>query len=321
MYSTVLIYSIYCTVYSFSYVHSVSPCARALLVAGPRARGARGDRRGRGSGQRRSRASGGVLPRLDGLDRPRGVRLRPALRLRHLQAAHPGRLAARGAGRLAALRQPVGDRASRVHDTRQLLRTRRDHRDGPQALDRHGRTLLSHFRFPFLCCVFVCSFRRRLRVYSNYSCVVFLALPAFAFASASASASASPCARASGLLYGMLRSALLTASSAIRLCSVSLCVAIVAFHSSGALAAPPQRAHSSHSASRSARRQSILVSPLSLLFSLLLYSIIEISSAYHALYYILVQSLYMYSELNVTHSEQSRHGTARQLQFRVHPLV
>ena len=56
----------------------------------PRARG--GARRG--TGQRRPRAPGGVLPRLDGDPATAGHGLRATLRVRHLQAGPPGRLAA-----------------------------------------------------------------------------------------------------------------------------------------------------------------------------------------------------------------------------------
>ena len=73
------------------------------------ARPARGGARRR-SGQRRARAPGGVLPRLDGHDAAAGHGLRAAVRVRHLQADHPGRLAARAAGQLAAPPGPVGGR-------------------------------------------------------------------------------------------------------------------------------------------------------------------------------------------------------------------
>ena len=51
----------------------------------------------RGFGQWRSRAPGGLLPRFDGHDANPGHGLRPALRIRHLQTDHPGRLATRTA--------------------------------------------------------------------------------------------------------------------------------------------------------------------------------------------------------------------------------
>ena len=57
-------------------------------------------------GQRRARAAGGLLPRLDGDDAAAGDGLRAALRIRHLQADDPGRLAARAAGQLAAPPDP-----------------------------------------------------------------------------------------------------------------------------------------------------------------------------------------------------------------------
>ena len=77
---------------------------------GPRlARPARAGARRR-PGQRRARPPGGVLPRLDGHDAAPGHGLRAALRVRHLQADDPGRLAARAAGQLAAAARPVGGR-------------------------------------------------------------------------------------------------------------------------------------------------------------------------------------------------------------------
>ena len=61
-------------------------------------------------GQRRARPPGGLLPRLDGHDAAPGDGLRAALRVRHLQADHRGRLAARAAGQLAASARPLGGR-------------------------------------------------------------------------------------------------------------------------------------------------------------------------------------------------------------------
>ena len=72
----------------------------SLLEAGARRR----------PGQRRARAAGGLLPRFDGHDAAPGHGLRPALRIRHLQADHPGRLAARAARQLAAPPGPLGGR-------------------------------------------------------------------------------------------------------------------------------------------------------------------------------------------------------------------
>ena len=68
----------------------------------------------RGPGQRRPRAPGGVLPRLDGHHAAPGHGLRAALRVRHVPADHPGRLAARTAGQLAAPPRPVGSRRVRT---------------------------------------------------------------------------------------------------------------------------------------------------------------------------------------------------------------
>ena len=72
---------------------------------------ARGGAR-RGPGQWRARAAGGLLPRLDGHHAAACDGLRAALRVRHLQAIHPGRLAERAPGQLAAPGRPVGSRAS-----------------------------------------------------------------------------------------------------------------------------------------------------------------------------------------------------------------
>ena len=63
-------------------------------------------------GQRRARAPGGLLPRLDGHDAAPGHGLRPALRIRHVQAGDQGRLAGGAAGQLAAPARPVGSRAA-----------------------------------------------------------------------------------------------------------------------------------------------------------------------------------------------------------------
>ena len=60
--------------------------------------------------QWRARPPRGVLPRLDGHDAAPGHGLRAPLRVRHLQADHPGRLAARGARQLAAASRSVGGR-------------------------------------------------------------------------------------------------------------------------------------------------------------------------------------------------------------------
>ena len=71
---------------------------------------ARGGTRRR-PGQRRARTPGGLLPRLDGHDAAPGHGLRAAVRIRHLPPVHPGRLATRRAGQLAAPPGPVGGRA------------------------------------------------------------------------------------------------------------------------------------------------------------------------------------------------------------------
>ena len=66
----------------------------------------------RRSRQRRARPAGGVLPRFDGDARHSGHGLRPALRVRHLQADRARRLAARAAGSLARPARSVGSRAA-----------------------------------------------------------------------------------------------------------------------------------------------------------------------------------------------------------------
>ena len=63
-------------------------------------------------GKRRARAPGGLLSRLDGDDAAPGHGLWAALRIRHVQTVHPGRLAARRAGQLAAPPGSVGGPAS-----------------------------------------------------------------------------------------------------------------------------------------------------------------------------------------------------------------
>ena len=65
---------------------------------------------GRRPGQRRARAPGGLFPRLDGHDATSGHGLRSAVRIRHLPADDPGRLAARAARQLAAPAGSVGGR-------------------------------------------------------------------------------------------------------------------------------------------------------------------------------------------------------------------
>ena len=60
--------------------------------------------------ERRARPARGLLPRLDGDDAAPGHGLRAALRVRHLQADDPGRLAARAARQLAAASRSVGGR-------------------------------------------------------------------------------------------------------------------------------------------------------------------------------------------------------------------
>ena len=82
--------------------------------AGLRARGPARGGVGRGARQRRPGPARRVLPRLDGHPRLSVLRVRPALRLRHLPPAHRQRRPGGGGRRLAALRQPVGDRRGRA---------------------------------------------------------------------------------------------------------------------------------------------------------------------------------------------------------------
>src|SRR6266850_973694 len=93
------------------------PAARSLRQASRRAeerRLARPDRTRtrRRPRKRRARAVGGLLPRLDGDDAAAGDGLWAALRIRHLPAICPRRLAARTAGQLAASAGSVGGRSS-----------------------------------------------------------------------------------------------------------------------------------------------------------------------------------------------------------------
>ena len=102
--------------------------SRALQEA--QARSARDHRAGAGRRprQRRARPAGGVLPRFDGDARHSGHGLRPALRVRHLQADHARRLAARAARSLARPARSVGSRAAR-----------RSRRSAAGLLVRHSR--------------------------------------------------------------------------------------------------------------------------------------------------------------------------------------
>ena len=104
----------------------IEDAARAALGrARPRPRRAAGVRGGARARQRRPRPARRVLHRLAGDARAPGDRLRHPLRVRHLRAGDPRRLAGREDRQVAALRQPVGDRAAR----RQLRgEVRRPHR-------------------------------------------------------------------------------------------------------------------------------------------------------------------------------------------------
>ena len=91
------------------------PPARLRGAAGRRGQGSRLARPARGGagrrpGERRARAPGRVLPRVHGDETAPGHGLRAALRVRHLPPGHPGWLAARGAGQLAAPPGSVGGR-------------------------------------------------------------------------------------------------------------------------------------------------------------------------------------------------------------------
>ena len=93
------------------------PAARPRLepaLQEAQARSARDHRAGARcrSRQRRPRPAGGVLPRFDGDARHSRHGLRPALRVRHLQADRARRVAARTAGSLARPARPVGSRAA-----------------------------------------------------------------------------------------------------------------------------------------------------------------------------------------------------------------
>ncbi len=104
-------------------------CAKALHELGYRLEDAARGRVGRRPRQRRPRPAGRVLPRLAGHAGLPVLRLRHPLRLRHLPPAHRQRRAGRGARRLAALRQSVGDPAPGRPVPRAVLRPgRRLHR-------------------------------------------------------------------------------------------------------------------------------------------------------------------------------------------------
>ena len=96
--------------------HHQSVARPGLESALPEARdrSARDHRAGarRRSRQRRARPAGGVLSGFDGDARDSGNGLRPALRVRHLQADRARRLAARAAGSLARAARSVGSRAA-----------------------------------------------------------------------------------------------------------------------------------------------------------------------------------------------------------------
>ena len=113
---------------------STTKCAHGGGRARPRSRRAAGARGRAGPGQRRPRPARGLLHRLAGHARDAGAGLRHPLRVRHLPAGDRRRLAGREDRQVAALRQPVGDRAARV-----VLRceVRRPHRSA--AYDEYGR--------------------------------------------------------------------------------------------------------------------------------------------------------------------------------------
>ena len=85
----------------------------ALRGAGARPRRAARAGGGARPRQRRPRPPGRLLPRLAGHARDPRHRLRHPLRVRHLRPGDPRRLAGRGHRRVAALRQPLGDRPPR----------------------------------------------------------------------------------------------------------------------------------------------------------------------------------------------------------------
>ncbi len=109
--------------------------------AGPRSR------------QRRSRPTRGLLPRLAGDPRLPGLRLRPALRLRHVSPGLRERLAGRTRRHLARGRFPVGDRAQRPQGPGPVRRTRRldpgqEERQTPADVDRLARSVRRSLRRP-----------------------------------------------------------------------------------------------------------------------------------------------------------------------------
>ena len=75
------------------YLLRVCVCVCVWLAAGSGYRGAGGDWRGRRTRQWRPRSTGRLLPWLDGHARPRRLRIRHSLRLRHFHAGYSRRLA------------------------------------------------------------------------------------------------------------------------------------------------------------------------------------------------------------------------------------
>ena len=123
------------------------PAARSARRGARRREGPRLARPARAGARRRPRQwragpPRGLLPRLDGDDAAPGHGLRAALRVRHLQADDPGRLAARAAGQLAAAARSVGGRPAARDgggQARLLVRGARRH---PAAWSPAGRRRL-----------------------------------------------------------------------------------------------------------------------------------------------------------------------------------
>ena len=122
-----------------------SPCEAGRQGGEARLAGTARAGAGRRPGQRRTRPPGGLLPRFHGHDAASRDGLRPALRIRHVQADHSGRLAAGAAGQLAPPSGSLGGRPPAREGRNQaelLLRSARrglarDRRQAVQ-LDRHS---------------------------------------------------------------------------------------------------------------------------------------------------------------------------------------
>jgi len=120
--------------------------------AGPRPRRAAGAGRGAGTGQRGPRTARGVLHGIARDTPDLRDRLRHPLRVRHLRSAHREGMAGREHRQVAALRQPVGNRAAGDRVRRQARRPHRAlhrlQRAPSRALDSEPRRARRRLRHP-----------------------------------------------------------------------------------------------------------------------------------------------------------------------------